>query len=118
MLTLGKDNFNLDIRIRIFSKDKVLIFGKGVAQLLRRCESTNSLHKAAKELGMSYSKALLLLNRAENGFKTPLLERHIGGRDGGGSTLTSFGKQLLEEYSEAEKDICKYAAQRLEQISL
>ncbi len=104
--------------MRIFSSDNVLIFGKGVAQLLRQCEVTNSLHKAAKELNMSYSKALLLLNRVENGFKTSLVERHIGGRDGGGSTLTPFGKQLLSEYLEAEKEICEFATKRLQQISL
>jgi len=110
------NNFMLDIRIRIFLSDNLLIFGKGVAQLLHQCEMTNSLHKAAKELNMSYSKALLLLNRAEKGFKQQLLERRIGGKDGGGSTLTPFGKRLLDEYLKAEKEICEFAAGRLKQI--
>lgn len=117
MLPFRNSNFKLDIRMRIFSSDNVLIFGKGVAQLLRQCELTHSLHKAAKELNMSYSKALLLISRAEDGFKTSFLDRHIGGKDGGGSTLTSFAKQLLKEYTEAETDIAEFAKNRLQQIS-
>ena len=73
-------------------------FGPGPMQLLKGVEESGSLHQSAAAMGMSYSKAWKLLQSLEQEWGTPLLERHTGGKRGGGSALTREGKLLLSEY--------------------
>lgn len=117
MLKIGENTFQLDIRARLYGPEGEVVFGKGIAELLRHCHMSASLHKAAQELNMSYRKALLLVQRAEEGFGRALLCRSIGGKGGGGSTLTSFGVLLLEEYNKAEQDIADFANKRLQSLA-
>ncbi len=63
-------------------------------------------------MGMAYTKALKILRNAENTLGYPLTIRVTGGKDGGGSRLTSEGKEWLEHY-EAYRDACIQANQRL-----
>ena len=75
-------------------------FGEGPARLLKQVEKTGSLHSAAFELGMAYSKATKLLKNAEKSLGFPLTVRKIGGKSGGGSVLTKEAKDFLERYEE------------------
>lgn len=93
--------FVLDLRIRLRSQED-LIFGKGISDLLRRCEKYQSLHMAAKSMHMSYRKALSMVKLAEEGFNQPILNRSIGGTGGGGSHLTPFGRELVENFTAFE----------------
>lgn len=87
-------------------------FGPGPMQLLQGVEQSGSLHQSAAAMGMSYSKAWKLLKGLEREWGTPLLERHAGGKQGGGSALTPAGKRLLTEYEAmlAEVSACAEAA--------
>ena len=87
-------------------------FGEGPARLLRGVEATGSLRAAAMAMGMAYSKALKLIQNAENALAFPLIRRSTGGKDGGGSYLTEEGKEWLQRY-EAYRDACKQANSRL-----
>jgi GTP 3',8-cyclase len=69
--------------------------GMGVLALLRGVESTGSLHRAAAEMGMAYSKAWQSVRTAEETLGFSLLERQSGGRNGGGSTLSPGGEWLV-----------------------
>ena len=69
--------------------------GMGVYELLRGVESTGSLHRAATDMGMAYSKAWQSVRRAEETLGVALLERQAGGRHGGGSTLSPEGRWLV-----------------------
>lgn len=80
-------------------------FGPGPMQLLKGVEESGSLHQSAAAMGMSYSKAWKLLQGLEQEWGTPLLERHAGGKRGGGSALTREGKLLLTEYEAMMKEI-------------
>lgn len=64
-------------------------------ELLRALDATGSLHKAARVAGYSYKGAWLLLETATNLAHAPLVEASKGGRGGGGSRLTPFGRELL-----------------------
>ena len=75
-------------------------------------EKTGSLRSSALSMGMSYSKALKILNNAERALGFPLTVRAAGGRDGGGSRLTKEGKEWLERY-EKYRDACAQANRRL-----
>lgn len=78
------------------SDDKV--FGQGPYTLLILVDKLGSLNKAANEMGMAYSKALNILKKAERELNMELLEREIGGANGGGSKLTQDAKELIDKY--------------------
>lgn len=74
-------------------------FGRGIELLLDGVEKYGSLNRAAKELGMAYSKAWRVIRLAEAEFQTPLLVRD-GPR---GSRITQEGTVLLERYLEMNR---------------
>jgi len=78
--------------------DGVRMFGPGTHELLRHVDGTGSLHRAAKLMGMSYTKAWTLLRKTEEHLGWPLVERHVGGADGGGTSLTKKGRDLLQRF--------------------
>jgi molybdate transport system regulatory protein len=80
-------------------------FGDGPYALLGRVEKMGSLHQAAQEMGMSYSKAWRLIRTLEKRLGFPLLERKIGGQLGGGSLVTPQGKDLLNHYARFRRDV-------------
>ena len=55
-------------------------FGEGPCRLLCGVEKTGSLRSSALSMGMSYSKALKILNNAERALGFPLTVRAAGGR--------------------------------------
>lgn len=61
-------------------------------------EELGSLVAASERLGMSYRKAWELVRQAESTLGFALIEKHRGGRDGGRSTLTDDGKNLIDAY--------------------
>jgi molybdate transport system regulatory protein len=82
-------------------------FGEGPYELLKRVEKTTSLHKAAQEMGMSYSKAWKLIQTIEKRLGFSLLDKKIGGLCGGGSQVTPKGKELMKRYEQFEKEARK-----------
>lgn len=84
-------------------------FGEGPLRLLKLVETKGSLNKAAIEMKMSYRKAWTVVSSIEERLGFPLLERHIGGSEGGGSTLTPQGADFIKKYeafrADAKKDL-------------
>lgn len=90
-------------RIRLCEGDTPF-YGPGPHELLTRVAETGSLHRAAKQMQMSYSKAWRLVGEAEAHFGVRLLERHAGGSAGGGSALTADGTRLLAGFAALQAD--------------
>lgn len=88
------------------------MFGPGTHELLRHIEDTGSLHQAAKFMAMSYTKAWHLLSETEEHLGVTLVERHVGGATGGGTSLTASGRDLLRRFATftAETDAAMRAA--------
>jgi len=82
-------------------------FGDGPYDLLKRVEKTKSLHQAAYQMGMSYSKAWRLIRTLEERLSFPLLERKVGGQSGGGSQLTPMARNLMKDYKQFRNDVKK-----------
>ena len=99
-------------KIQFLDENGEKFFGEGPFCLLRLVEETGSLRCAAASMGMAYSKALKLVSQAEKALGFPLTQRSVGGKDGGGSTLTPQGKEWLKKY-EAYRDACIQANGRL-----
>lgn len=69
-----------------------------LCELLRAIGRCRSINRAAAELKMSYRHAWGLLKAAEAQLGAPLLEKRVGGAEGGGSELTEQAVALLAGY--------------------
>ncbi len=87
-------------------------FGAGPCELLLEVERLGSLRAAAQHLGMAYTKAFSMVKRAEKEFGFAMTQRTIGGKGGGGSTITPQAKELLMRY-QAYRTACGQSAQDL-----
>lgn len=85
------------MRLRLHGEE--VFFGPGVEELLLLVDRTGSLHMAAAQMKMSYSKAWKMVRTMERELGFPALERQAGGTGGGFSRLTSQGRAFLERYS-------------------
>jgi molybdate transport system regulatory protein len=83
--------------------------GPGKIALLENIERTGSLSEAARRLQMSYRRAWLLLEDLNTAFQQPVARMSVGGRGGGGASLTSFGSDLVSAYRALEAHIHKRA---------
>ena len=99
-------------KIQLFDENGEKFFGEGPCRLLEKVEQTGSLRCAAASMEMAYSKALKLVKQAEEALGFPLTQRSVGGKDGGGSTLTPEGREFLHKY-EAYRDACVQANREL-----
>jgi molybdate transport system regulatory protein len=72
--------------------------GPGKAKLLESIRDTGSISAAAREMGMSYKRAWLLLDSINQAFTEPVVTAAPGGAGGGGATLTPFGADVLARY--------------------
>lgn len=73
-------------------------YGPGVHQLMSIIEQTESIRLACSQMGISYSKGWKLINRIEKAYGFKVLNRQPGGRDGGRSTVTDKGRELMAKY--------------------
>jgi molybdate transport system regulatory protein len=85
-------------------EDGVRMFGPGTHELLGRVDQTGSLNRAAKDMGMAYSKAWRLVREVEQRLGVDLFERRTGGPGGGGSRLTDEGRLLLQRFEAFTRD--------------
>lgn len=80
----------------------VIAMGPGKADLLEAIARTGSISAAAKEMGMSYRRAWLLVDTMNRCFRRPLVDTASGGSRGGGASLTPLGEAALLRYREME----------------
>lgn len=95
----------MKIAYKIWLDNNGKAFGEGPYQLLKRIETTGSLHQAAMEMKMSYRKAWTTLKDIEARLGFPLLERKVGGVAGGGSQITEQGHNLMHHYEEFRVEV-------------
>jgi len=92
----------MDIRLRIDFGPRASI-GPGKVALLEHINRVGSLSQAARELGLSYRRAWLLLDDLNHSFAEPVASASVGGVGGGGVQLTAFAKQLIATYRNVER---------------
>ncbi|HJG30714.1 LysR family transcriptional regulator [Collinsella tanakaei] len=89
-------------------------FGQGIALLMDGVEEEHSLNRAAKRMGMAYSKAWRIIKEAEGQLGYELLARD-GAR---GSTLTPEGKRALEVYWSIKQEVTEILERRVHELEL
>jgi molybdate transport system regulatory protein len=92
-------------KINIVDERGEPFMGPGVLRLLQQVGEHKSINRAARQMNLSYVKALNLLNRLEADLGRQILIRKRGGNDRGGTRLTPFGERYVIEYSRLEEKI-------------
>lgn len=90
------------LRIRILFGPEIAI-GPGKIALLKAIRATGSISAAAREMGMSYRRAWLLVDTMNRCFRNPLVSAAPGGKGGGGAQVTPCGEFVLAKYQEMER---------------
>lgn len=96
----------MDIRSKIWIEvNGDTVFGSGRCFLLQSIAKNGSINRAAKDIHISYRKALSYIKAMEERLGMKLVERRTGGRNGGGSVLTEEAKEFLKKYEKLEEGI-------------
>jgi len=96
----------MDVRSKIWLEvDGEAVFGSGREALLKAIERLGSINKAARDINISYKKALSYIQAMEQRLDTRLVVRQAGGKYGGGASLTEEAKAFLEKYEMLEEGI-------------
>jgi len=107
----------LKIKSRIWIEaDGYVLLGEGRVRLLKAIEETGSLSKAAKSLNMSYKKAWTLIDAVNKSAEKPIIITSIGGKNGGGATLTPYGKKLITAFEEINSNCWEYLDNQIHKI--
>ncbi len=96
-----RDDENKAIRIDChlwFNRDSEGYLGDRRVALLEQIDATGSISQAAKRIGMSYKAAWDAIDAMNNLADNALVVRSVGGRHGGGTELTEFGRQMIGVY--------------------
>lgn len=91
--------------------------GPGKAELILRIEATGSISAAAREMGMSYRRAWQLVEAINASFKEPVVVTAIGGKRGGGASVTDFGRQLVAQFHAMEEKASSVITEDITQFS-
>ena len=87
------------VRVKVYISGHMI--GAGKMELLNLVYKHGSINKAAKSMGMSFSRANMLLDTIEQAFDKQVLIKGYGNKR---TQLTKFGLKLLEKYNK----LCKH----------
>ena len=73
-------------------------------ELLERIDASGSIAAAAHAMGMSYKAAWQAVETMNNLSEQPVVDRQAGGRQGGGTRLTDYGRRVVAAYRRLEKE--------------
>lgn len=89
----------LSIRLDLTSGERI---GPGKIALLEAIRANGSISAAARQMGMSYRRAWLLVEEINDALQEPAVSAATGGRHGGGAVLTPVGERVVEIYRSIE----------------
>lgn len=92
----------IDGRFWLTKNDKSFL-GSGRIELLEKIAQTGSINAAAKEMKMSYKAAWERINSMNELADEPIINRTIGGKGGGGTTLTEYAYKLIDTYKRLDE---------------
>lgn len=110
---------NFDIKFRVwFNSDGEKLLGKGRVELLERINDSGSIASAAKEMKMSYRQAWQMVKEMNERSNSPLVEKKLGGKSGGGASITLTGKELIELFHDIENKVQMFLEGEVKKIEL
>ena len=104
---------SLSVRISLDPGGRI---GPGKIDLLEEIAACGSISAAGRAMEMSYRRAWELVEEMNAIFAGPVVERQVGGKNGGGATLTPLGRSLVARYRAIEKAVDAAARSHLDQL--
>lgn len=96
----------INTRIKVWvDKGGKSYLGLGRVVLLEKILEYGSITKGAEAIHMSYRKAWQLVEDMNKISKSPLVEKRLGGKTGGGAVVTQAGIEAIRKYYELEEKI-------------
>jgi len=102
-----KNNFHIKSRFWIATEEGTFL-GDGKVRLLQAIIDTGSISAAARELEISYRKAWKMIDVMNAQAQSPLVERQIGGKKGGGTLVTPHGLKAIESFLGLKKKCAEF----------
>jgi molybdate transport system regulatory protein len=106
---------SLSVRIDLDAGGRI---GPGKIELLEQIASLGSISAAGRALGMSYRRAWELVDETNKIFGKAVAERQVGGKGGGGATLTPLGLALVTRYRAIERAAVEVARVHIEALEV
>lgn len=92
------------VRIQI---GKATALGPGKVGLLQAIDTHGSISGAAREMGMSYRHAWILVDAMNGAFTSDLVTTSTGGKGGGGARVTELGFDVMKRFRLMEDKAAK-----------
>ncbi|MDO8785963.1 MAG: winged helix-turn-helix domain-containing protein [Syntrophales bacterium] len=114
---MRKSHNDLEIRSKVWIEvGGEPVFGRGRRFLLEAIDSHGSINQAAQEVDISFRKAWSHIKAMEERLGVKLVERQVGGKNGGGAILTDDARKFLKKYKALEKDIQEIVDERFRKV--
>jgi len=107
--------YSVEVRLWIEETEGPFL-GIGKIWLLENIRKTGSITNAAKEMKMSYRQAWQLVEEMNQRAESPLVEKLLGGKGGGGAKLTEAGEKAITVFYEIEKRIKDFALKETQNL--
>ena len=99
----------VNVKITVGDREGRFFMGSGLVSLLEGIDRHRSISAAAREMDLSYPKALRMIKNVESGLACPIVVRRKGGSDRGGAELTPIGRDFLLRYERVQRKIQRFA---------
>ena len=110
-------NENMEVRSKIWlAVDGEAVFGSGREALFKAIDKLGSINKAAKDINISYRKALSYIQVMEQRLGKKLVERQTGGLNGGGASLTDEAREFMQKYEQLEEGVNEMLDRKFSEI--
>lgn len=114
----GYNGMSLKVNFRIWINDDDKMFvGIGRVRLLEQIIIDGSISKAAKALKMSYKKAWKLVDQMNETAEQPVVVSNTGGAGGGGTYVTEFGREMIDQFRTLEQMAGTYFSEYSDQLN-
>jgi molybdate transport system regulatory protein len=114
---MRKSHNGLNVRSKIWIEvGGEPVFGRGRRFLLEAIDAHGSINRAAQEVDISFRKAWGHIKAMEERLGVKLVDRQIGGKHGGGTTLTDDARKFFKKYETLEKGIQEIVYKRFKSI--
>ncbi len=108
---------DVNIRFRVWvDKGELPYLGIGRIVLLENIIKHGSITKGAEAINMSYRKAWQLVEDMNKLSDKPLVEKRLGGKEGGGAIVTDEGKQIIKKFYELQSQVDEFLKGKTNEI--